>query len=736
MELREFAERVVFGTTLEEKLAPPGELTDEHPGGLSESPAHPGRPPSLHFKDTRDGGAEAPGWRDLEQDVGRGRLLHFFANHELLATELMALVLLRFPDAPASFRQGVLRTLRDEQAHTRLYFDRMHDCGIGFGDLPVSGYFWRMVAPMENPIDFVARLSLTFEQANLDHCREFGRRFAAVGDTDTASLLDGIYRDEIAHVAHGLKWFRRWKNPEESDWDAFCRQLQFPLSPQRAKGPVFNTDGRRAAGLEPDFIRSLEVFARSRGRTPGVFVFNPFSPASMEASMRPGSPRFLPTRDQTAFINDLCGLAQFLGRRDDLVLAAKTPSTTHRAALQAAGFPPVEFLELSSGEIPATAALSARKLGALRPWCWGPDSLDLLRDLASHVTGESVALSARFHPGIAELHSKSWGARFLGRFLEQESARSPVPLCGVDSAGIAVLCLADAEALIRSIRARGHHRLVVKQDFGFAGAGQLRLWEPELLPAQRRWIQAAFDHGATLVIEPWLERLRDFSVQLERSSNGPGRAGPSGLRVVGFTGLRNDLRGQFQANWADADWNRRVPSGVLDVWKTGSGGRSIAGSDVVALFHRLAVALEPDLAQRGYEGPLGIDAMMYRDAQGVVRLKPLVELNPRYTMGRLTLELMSNVAPGQRGVFRLLTQAMLTRAGFADFPAVAAELAERHPVQLGGQPLRRIQSGVVCLTDPATAKRVLALLEVGPRVDPAQAPWDRALALATATASS
>ncbi len=726
MELREFAEQVVFGTTLEEKLAPPGELTDEHPGGPFESPVQPGRPAGLHFKDTRDGGAEAPGWRDLEQDAGRGRLLHFFANHELLATELMALVLLRFPDAPAPFRQGVLRTLRDEQEHTRLYLARMHACGIGFGDLPVSGYFWRMVAPMENPIDFVSRLSLTFEQANLDHCREFGRRFATVGDTATASLLDGIYRDEIAHVAHGLKWFRRWKHPDESDWDAFCRQLQFPLSPQRAKGPVFNADGRRAAGLDPDFIRALEVFAQSRGRTPSVFVFNPFSPASIEAAAQPEAPGVKLTRDQAAFVGDLGGLVQFLGRRDDLVLATTTPSPTHRATLQAAGFPPVEFLELSHGRIPESAALSARKLGALRPWCWGPDSLDLLRGLSPHVTGESTALESRFNRGIAELHSKSWGAGFLARFLERESAASLVPLCGVDSAGIAVRSTAEADEHIRSIRARGHHRLVVKEDFGFAGAGQIRLWEPELLPAQRRWIQAAFDRGATLVIEPWLERLHDFSVQLERSPSGQVGVKGSGLRVVGFTGLRNDLRGQFQANWADADWNRRVPSGALDAWRTASGGSSVAGGDVVALFHRLAAALEPELAARGYAGPLGIDALIYRDAHGDVRLKPLVELNPRFTMGRLTLELMSNVAPGRRGVFRLLAQSTLPRAGFADFQAVAAELTERHPVLLGGEPRRRIQSGVLCLTDPAVAKRVLALLEVGPQVDPAQAPWDRA----------
>jgi uncharacterized ferritin-like protein (DUF455 family) len=140
----------------------------------------------------------------LEQERERGRLLHFFANHELLATELMALVLLRFPDAPAAFRRGVFQTLKDEQLHTRLYLERMKECGIHFGELPVSGYFWRAVSSMESPIDYVAGLSLTFEQANLDFCRYFARAFQDVGDSVTASLLERIGRDEIGHVASGL----------------------------------------------------------------------------------------------------------------------------------------------------------------------------------------------------------------------------------------------------------------------------------------------------------------------------------------------------------------------------------------------------------------------------------------------------------------------------------------------------------------------------------------------------
>src|ERR1051326_8838738 len=204
MELREFAERGLFATTLEEKLRRPAGITDERPGVALVAPDSPGRPATLRFKPHGSGQAGFPPMHRLEQQRERGRLLHFFANHELLATELMALVLLRFPQAPASFRRGVLQTLKDEQQHTRWYLRRMEECAIHFGELPVSGYFWRAMSKIEQPIDYVAGLSLTFEQANLDFAAHFARLFASAGDVETARLLEQIHHDEIGHVAYGL----------------------------------------------------------------------------------------------------------------------------------------------------------------------------------------------------------------------------------------------------------------------------------------------------------------------------------------------------------------------------------------------------------------------------------------------------------------------------------------------------------------------------------------------------
>lgn len=691
MELREFAERVLFATTLEEKLRCPDALTDEQPGQAIVAPATPGRPTRLQFKSQTSAKSEFPGLSALERESERGRLLHFFANHELLATELMALVLLRFPDAPPAFRRGVLQTLKDEQEHTRLYIERMRACGIKFGELPVSGYFWRAVSGMENPIDYVAGLSLTFEQANLDFARQFSVSFAKVGDADSAALLDKIYRDEIAHVAYGLKWFRRWKNPDESDWEAFCRQLKFPLSPQRAKGFALNVEGRRAAGLDAQFIAELDVFSQSKGRTPSVFVFNPFA----EGFIAHGR-AFTPAKHQAQLARDLANLPQFLCRQDDVVLVERRPSVEFLSDLKQAGFALPEFVELGAGRIPALEELAQRKLGRLRPWAWGPDSVELLAPLLGSVTGEQRTDTNRFNAGVAKLYSKAWSAAFLGRWLK--SVLVCEWLCGESEVGVSVATLPSALETISRIRCRGHHKIVVKEALGLAGGNAIRLWEPELLDAQRRWMEGAFDRGRTLVIEPWLERELDFSAQLEM--------GDEGLKLCGYTGLINDRKGQFEANVASPNFARQLPAPVLGLL-----GESAAPPEVHDLFARLFAALETELKRVNFHGPVGIDAFVYRDVGGRVRLKPVVEINPRYTMGRLTLELMKQVAPGSHGRFLLLNRAKLKAAGVESFAAYATRLREGHPVQLEGEPRPRIREGAVCLNDPMTAEVCLAVFE-------------------------
>ncbi len=698
IQLQEFAKQVLFGTTIEEKLSFPREaIIDTKPGNAIATPRQLSRPAHLAVKE--DGvRAKYPSEVKLIDAKERGRLLHFFGNHELLATELMALVLLKFPEAPASFRQGVLETLKEEQIHTRLYMHRMQQCGVEFGELPLSDYFWKSVSSMEDPLDYVTRLSLTFEQANLDYAREYGKIFASVGDTGTAKILDKIYHDEIDHVGFGLKWFRRWKASGKTDWEAFRERLVFPLSPARAKGRDFNRKGRLDAGLDPAFIQDLEIFQQSRGRTPSVLWFNP--EAEHFAAQNADSPG--PQR-ATSLQSDCAFLPAFLSRQDDILIMAKPPAPEFLQSIRSYGFHLPEILPSKPTSTGERAPELDRKIGDLRPWAWTPDSLSFFENTLPAVT-RPIDPASRWHSGIRALFSKTWSAAW-GKALARQTAQLDW-VAQDDIYGRRVSDLAALRQTRQDFAATGYADIVCKAPFGTAANGLRCLLAGEsIAPPLLQWLEQIISQQGSLIVEPWLERVFDFSVQFEMR--------PQGLKLVGYTRLENNRRGQFKGILTNAFCKGLSPELVRFLMERIEGRPR--------LYHFYETILAPQLYEAlqavHFSGPLGLDAFVYRAPDGTLQLKPVVELNPRYTMGRIAHELGQHNAARSVGRFQILTKSQLRQTGCASFAEWCRRLSEAHPVQLTTEASPRILRGSFPLCDPNTAQQFLALYHVRESID-------------------
>ena len=260
MELSEFAQHILFARTLEEKFfAPPGglaDLSDKNPG-QPQSWSAPGRPPELAIA-SRNERISFPHPDNFGDPEMAARALHTFANHELMAVELMAWALLAYPEAPAPFRAGLIRLIFDEQRHLRLYVDRLAEMGVRFGDLPVNDHFWRCAPGLTTPLKWVCAMNLTFEQANLDHAPFFEKSFRKQGDEESARIMNIIYEDEIHHVGFGAHWLSQYRSDDQTTFDAYVKNLTFHNEPLRARGDQFDAQARRRAGLDDDFISKMK----------------------------------------------------------------------------------------------------------------------------------------------------------------------------------------------------------------------------------------------------------------------------------------------------------------------------------------------------------------------------------------------------------------------------------------------------------------------------------------------
>jgi uncharacterized ferritin-like protein (DUF455 family) len=182
-------------------------------------------------------------------------------HHELQAAELMCWAFLRFPDAPAEFRRGLLGICLDEVRHMNLYAGHIEALGAHVGDFPVRDWFWERVPRVESPAAFVAFMGMGLEAGNLEHAGRFAERFRAVGDEAGAVVQDRVGAEEVAHVRFAVRWFQEFTGG--CDFESWRAHLPPPISPVLLRGLPLDKPRRRRAGMDDGFLDALEAFQPS-----------------------------------------------------------------------------------------------------------------------------------------------------------------------------------------------------------------------------------------------------------------------------------------------------------------------------------------------------------------------------------------------------------------------------------------------------------------------------------------
>ncbi len=265
--------RILTGGSLDAKLAPvagdrAGSVLDSDPATrlVTDAMTRPARDPELRFA---RGGDPLPRPHQLGDPLARARCLARFAHHELMAVELFAWALLRWPELPREMGDDLLCTLADEQLHCALYVDRLAALDTTLAAHPSTDYIWRRCVVAEGPRAFLCAMGLTLEQANLDFSLRYAAAFHEAGDPESADVLERVHEDEVLHVASAAAWLRELDADRDDEVARYEAAVPFPLSAARAKGRPFYPDPRRRAGLGERFIEHVRR-ARSRQELGGA----------------------------------------------------------------------------------------------------------------------------------------------------------------------------------------------------------------------------------------------------------------------------------------------------------------------------------------------------------------------------------------------------------------------------------------------------------------------------------
>lgn len=222
--------------------------------GYCQVPNRPARPE----KPERRAPADMPR-RSKGGEAGRAAFVHAIAHIELNAIDLAWDIIARFTDEdmPTAFYDDWVEVALDEAEHFEMLSNRLGEMGYAYGDLPAHDGLWE--AAENTADDLLARLALVpmvLEARGLDTTPKAVTDLEAAGDRETARILAKIGREEVPHVAAGVRWF-----------EYICEQRQLEptltfhgLVNQRFAGtikPPFNRELRDAAGMSISYYEPV-----------------------------------------------------------------------------------------------------------------------------------------------------------------------------------------------------------------------------------------------------------------------------------------------------------------------------------------------------------------------------------------------------------------------------------------------------------------------------------------------
>ncbi len=663
-----------------------------------------------------------------EINSNKATLLHFFANHELLASELMSLCLLRFPQAPIDFRRELFSNLLDEVRHFSLYKNKMEELGLGFGELKVNGFFWSHLHKMKSPLDFITKMSLTFEQANLDYMLAYIKIFKKLEDHSFCNIFKEVLSDEIKHVHTGVEYFELL-HPQKKplNWKTYTEELGDSLKPIRARGKIFHSKVRLASGLSIEYINELKNYRYSKGRPPRVFYFYPYCEEELmdkNFNTDKGNIRELES--------DLDALLFFLASPEDLVIQNSEPSESFIKHLERLNINKIETLKKEKIE----QGLKNRKISEIRPWGFSPSILVLFHDYIHNVCGPSYSYIKNLYQkkdefGIFDIYKKNFGVTCLEKCIKDNVIKSSndLELNEVGEVGTICLSMQEVNQAIQYYYERyGYIDVCAKAPLGLAGRGVLKINTSKNDTSieirnnfQYQWIEGTLKNQGSIVIEPYHERLVDISVQFEILPN-------SKTKNYGITRILCTSQGRYVGNMVGGFLNLKYSKHPFVLCGKQENFFEERNFEIQKKYKyimetlRLAsVFVSQKLISENYIGPVGIDAFVYWDSiKNKIVLRPIVEINPRYTMGRLALQFSKYVKKGRTFVYRIFTAKNVKDNHCKNFLEYSQKLSKEYPLCFSrndsedrgdfNSPL--IERGYYYLTDPEKAKKFMAAIIV------------------------
>ena len=382
-----------------------------------------------------------------------------------------------------------------------------------------------------------------------------------------------------------------------------------------------------------------------------LHVFNPEN----DLALADGGANYCPPPAAAQIASDLATLPLWFADEDDSVLL---PDTTNFAFC-------TSLSESFNLALPYNHFLK-ESITAIRPWGWSPQ---IKRRLKASGFDDALLPSDEEIAKLCELSNRRTAISVLAALKQ----------CGIDTPDIPLYLTSpdDVAAYVVSMP-----RSVIKAPWSGSGKGIMWGLGRVEVPLEN-FYKGIIRRQGGVVCERFLDSVQEFALEFFATDDGVSFAGYS---------LFVSEKGGYSGNLMASD---------VELEKILS--HHISLEVIGHVRDNLCDILSSLLSGSGYNGYLGVDMMIYRDADGNTRLNSCMEINMRMNMGVAARRIYDrHVLPGRRGRF------------FIKFHKNKGDALAEHVYNAGKYPAEyedgRISGGYLCLSPVGQESRYLAYI--------------------------
>ncbi len=332
-----------------------------------------------------------------------------------------------------------------------------------------------------------------------------------------------------------------------------------------------------------------------------------------------GLASYTPPKSLMQFENDLAFLPSFFASEGDIVITPELPNPDFLAQWHKLRLPMIRYVD--------TLHNLDQAYNYIKPWSWTP--------AMHHKTKHLKQLS---NPSFKQSPNFTWKQRnrdFFSRETTNTIQRylhhdyNYENFIALETPALSFNRLDEFDTWFDNQDA-----VILKMPWSSSGRGIHVINSSKGLGANYQWIQGALKQQGFITAEPLLDKVFDFSFQFNLKQDGE----------IDFTGISyslNDDKQHFIGGSVNWPHHKDEISKFLSV--------TIINKAANQLINTLR-KIEP---HHYHEGPIGIDAIVYRNLDGQLKIHPCVDINWRYNMGMVNIALPKFIHDNSIGIWKI-----------------------------------------------------------------------------------